>query len=45
MTQKNILRLQHLLRVAEKEANYLQKTTQHLSVEVINENWVAELEQ
>ncbi len=45
MTKKNILRLEHLLRVAQKEVNYLQQTTQRLSVEIINGEWVAQLDQ
>mgnify|MGYP000459218345 CR=1 FL=1 len=44
MTEKNSLRLAHLLKVAEKEAKYLQQTTQRLSVEVINEHWVSQLD-
>jgi hypothetical protein len=45
VTQKNILRLEHLLRVAEKEVKYLLHTSQRLSVEVIDASWVAGLEQ
>ncbi len=44
MTEKNNLRLTHLLKVAEKEVRYLQQTTQRLSAEVINANWVAQLD-
>ena len=44
MTEKNILRLQHLLQVAEKEVRHLEQTTQRLSTESIDEQWVADLE-
>jgi hypothetical protein len=42
---KNSLRLTHLLKVAEKEVKYLQQTTQRLSVEEINANWVGQLDE
>jgi len=44
VTEKNILRLQHLLQVAEKEVRHLEQTTQRLSTESIDDQWVADLE-
>lgn len=43
MTKKNHLRLEHLLVVASKEVKYLEQTTQRLSTEQIDMNWVAQL--
>lgn len=45
MTKKNKLRLEHLLVVVGKEVKYLKQTTQRLSVEAIDTNWVAQLDE
>jgi len=44
MTKKNKLRLEYLLVVAGKEVKYLEQTTQRLSVEKIDMDWVAQLD-
>jgi hypothetical protein len=42
--KKNKLRLEHLLVVASKEVKCLKQTTQRLSVEKIDMDWVAQLD-
>jgi uncharacterized protein with HEPN domain len=44
MSQKNTLRLAHLLSVATKEVKYLQQTTDRLLTENIDAQWVETLE-
>ena len=45
MIKKNKLRIEHLLVVVGKEVKYLKQTTQRLSVEKIDTNWVAQLDE